>query len=109
MRGKAIDDQLCQCPYCGMLARRYKGHDECLSCTYMLNKGVTPQVGKKYCPDCETFKDRSDFGNNRGSTDGLTAYCKKCKSKRKRNNSKRAEYFKDFYEKTFFKGTSQTT
>src|ERR1700749_4223844 len=33
----------------------------------------TVPEGQKWCPDCETFKDLSDFGRNRSSSAGLTA------------------------------------
>jgi hypothetical protein len=37
--------------------------------------------GSKYCPRCDTIKLREDFGRNRTTGDGLTAYCKPCHSK----------------------------
>lgn len=33
---------------------------------------------EKYCPKCETVKNRKLFNKNRSSTDGLNGYCKAC-------------------------------
>lgn len=35
---------------------------------------------QKYCPKCQKAKMRSEFYNNRATSDGLEAYCKKCKA-----------------------------
>jgi hypothetical protein len=34
--------------------------------------------GQKYCPRCAEIKPHAEFGSNRSSKDGLTAYCKPC-------------------------------
>ncbi|WP_460349056.1 endonuclease VII domain-containing protein [Actinoallomurus acanthiterrae] len=34
--------------------------------------------GMKYCPQCEETKPVSEFGRNRSTSTGLTAYCKPC-------------------------------
>lgn len=41
---------------------------------------------EKYCPECQRTLPIEEFGKNRTSTDGLTAYCKPCHSKKGRLN-----------------------
>lgn len=36
----------------------------------------------KWCSDCQQEKPRAEFGKNRTSTDGLTAYCRPCHNAR---------------------------
>lgn len=37
--------------------------------------------GTKYCPHCESIKPHEEFGRNRATKDGLTAYCLPCHNK----------------------------
>jgi hypothetical protein len=34
--------------------------------------------GEKWCPRCESYRAHGDFGSNRSTADGLTAYCRTC-------------------------------
>ncbi|MDR8409342.1 endonuclease VII domain-containing protein [Nonomuraea sp. 3-1Str] len=44
----------------------------------VVRERVEPPPGHKYCPRCEEIKAHAEFGSNRSSKDGLTAYCKPC-------------------------------
>jgi hypothetical protein len=48
----------------------------------------------KWCPACEQEKPLADFGNNRASSDGRTAYCKPC------HNAKGKETYTRLYGST---------
>ncbi|PRX92349.1 endonuclease VII domain-containing protein [Allonocardiopsis opalescens] len=59
-------------------------------------KTYTPQgrrrvlaEGEKWCPKCERALPRSEFGSNRSSRDGLTAYCRPCHNRIGRENRER--------------------
>ena len=41
---------------------------------------------QKRCPKCNEYKDRSEFGNNKTTYDGLSWYCKKCNRQYKIDN-----------------------
>ncbi|MEU6036691.1 endonuclease VII domain-containing protein [Actinomadura sp. NPDC047616] len=51
--------------------------------------------GMKYCPRCEQIKSVEEFGRNRSTKSGLTAYCKRChntvmvEGKRRKHGSER--------------------
>jgi hypothetical protein len=42
--------------------------------------------GKRWCPDCESFKPTDDFPLNRASKTGFATYCKPCHNLRTRKN-----------------------
>lgn len=42
--------------------------------------------GQKWCPTCKDFRDASSFNLDRGSKDGLQAYCKDCRAKQQRSD-----------------------
>jgi len=45
------------------------------------------QVGTmKYCPDCEKWKSRDEFFNEKRSPDGKCSYCKECSYVKNRKN-----------------------
>jgi hypothetical protein len=61
-------------------AVRYRQHRERKAAKEgrsITTRRVAPQ-GKKWCPACEAFKSLDEFGRNKSSRDGLTAYCKPC-------------------------------
>lgn len=49
-------------------------------------KGVQP-MAKKHCSKCDTDKERSEFGKNSSTGDGLQSYCKACMSGYSKNPS----------------------
>ena len=56
----------------------------------------------KYCPKCESFKERSEFARCKSSKDGSQPKCKNCDNKIKRDNyalnpQKENERVKKFY------------
>lgn len=58
---------------------------------------------KKYCPKCETIKEKDLFYKNKSRADGLSTWCKTChnaqsKEWASKNRDKRAEYFKTWYD-----------
>lgn len=38
------------------------------------------ETGTRHCGRCETFKDPSEFGKDKRAVDGLTNWCKKCRT-----------------------------
>ena len=42
----------------------------------------------KFCPSCKTTKKVSFFGKNEGRSDGLTSYCRMCRSQKRRTAPK---------------------
>lgn len=38
------------------------------------------ETGTRHCGRCDTFKDPSDFGKDKRAVDGLTNWCKKCRT-----------------------------
>jgi hypothetical protein len=55
-------------------------------------RATSPDV--KWCPACQREKPRSEFGNNRATSDGRTAYCKPC------HNAKGKETYTRLYGST---------
>jgi 5-methylcytosine-specific restriction endonuclease McrA len=51
----------------------------------------------KYCPKCEQWQGLGEFGKDKSRKDGLSCYCRKCKTKNtKHYRNKRAEYYREY-------------
>ena len=75
---------------------RYRAHRERKAAAEGRTLRVRPEVpeGSAYCPACQQVKSLTDFGRNRGSRSGRTAYCKPC------HNAKGKETYTRLYGST---------